>query len=219
MSNFKQKIKALQRVLDAKNFNCNCRWSNFENQHRMIEKICSDLLNMNQPIGGFLLAYHYKQWGMSRIDSKLNAVALANEMYERWIPRLLRKNNKSGFEHYWVGIIYSGGIRVPVSMSQAKVEFNKAFMYGCKIAWHELCWIEILRSASPDFWNPSQFLKKYSLAWRESMSSYKATSKLSHLFKVDFLEIEDLIGIKDSMKEEMFSDIGKRHMNIIVEKI
>lgn len=195
-----------------------CSFGHFRTSQSYVERIGRVLLARHDPAGAIWLAYYLRCWGYSYADKALkNAHAFSADLYTRYLPRLIAKPSKTGFDCFTLGLEYQRGNKTGRSLALSRQLFRRAMAKGFSLATHELIMSTMVDDTLPE----TEKLRCFSL--RRGRAA-KDTVQARDIFILSSQRVDAVPDphawmrqLLAAWKREVYSTIGKQYLNLRVE--
>jgi len=194
-----------------------CGFGHIRRQQLRIERVCRSLLAIHDPAGAVYLASVFRCWGYSHVDKELQAIAYSASLYATYLPRLLAKRSKGGFDCYCLGLEYQRGNKTGRNLAASRALFRRAFACGIGLAKHEWIMSTMADDSLPDAEKIRVFTCCRGKAARFSLYA-------RNLFVLTSVKLEDVPDphdwmrlLLDAWKMEVYSTMGKQFLKLRVE--
>lgn len=195
-----------------------CSFGHLRKQQSCVEHVARALTSHRDPSGAIWLAYYLRAWGYSYCDKSLkNTLGFCADLYARFLPRLIAKPSKTGFDCYTLGLEYQRGNKTGRNLPLSRLLFRRAMARGFSLATHEL----IMSTMADDA--VTQADKERAFALRRGWGA-KDSVQARNIFRLSSLRadqvpdphgwMQELLG---AWKREVYSAIGKQYLNLRVE--
>lgn len=194
-----------------------CDFGFIRRQQIRIERLCRLLLDLHDHGGALYYAYLLRRWGYSHVDADLDACTRSAELYATYLPRLLAKRAKSGFDCYVLGLEFQRGNKTGRQLAASRVLFRRACTAGIGLARHEVLMSTMADDAVSDAEKRRVLSKPGGMASRDSIHART-------IFELSGLPVEQSPNAHAWMrlllaawKREVYSTVGKQYLNVRVE--
>ena len=195
-----------------------CQFAHLRLGQAAVERAARALLVRHDPAGALWLADKLRRWGYSYADRTLTSTrAFSADLYARYLPRLIARQDKSAFDCYTLGLEYQSGTRTGRDLARSRQLFRRAMAMGFSLAAHE--WI--ISTMIDERIAPAE--KEHAFASLRGLPA-KDSRQAHVIFRLSALPAAAAADPHARMREllaawtkEVYSTVGKHYLNLRVE--